>query len=130
MSSGTYPHRYPIGVRTLPDLALLALRNAAFGLPLTSREARLIVDKWSTGVDEFKDWENWNLWRDGLADGEYPYRPGHTRDDEHWTRIEDMALILEYCWSPLKNPAGVRFVDCEIVADPSRWDGAYLSSLN
>jgi hypothetical protein len=43
------------------------------------------------------------------------------RDEDHWTRIEDMAMVLEYCWSPLRNPAGVPFVDCDLVADPSRW---------
>lgn len=108
------------------DLALLALRSAAYGLPLTSREARLIQQKWGQGVDEFLPWEYWDFWKPGMPDGQVPMRPDHTRDEDHWTRIEDMALVLEYCWSPLKNPASVAFVDCSIVADPSLWDDSAL----
>ncbi len=37
------------------------------------------------------------------------------------TQHEDIAFLLECCWSPFKNPAGVEFVDCDIVADPKRW---------
>lgn len=103
------------------DVALLALRSAAFGYPLTSREARLIQDKWGLGADEFSGWEYWNLWDPGFADGQLPIRPGHSDGDVHWARIEDMAMLLEYCWSPLRNPAGVQFVDCGIVADPAQW---------
>ena len=104
------------------DIALLALRSAAFGLPLTSREARLIHEKWDRGVTEFAAWPNWNIWAPGVAQGRVDYRPGHVANDEHWTRIEDMALVLEYCWSPFRNPAGVEWIDCELVADPTRWD--------
>ena len=77
-------------------------------------------------MDEFSDWEHWDLWQADLADGQYPTKPGHVAGDEHWTRIEDMALILEYCWSPLRNPAGAPLVDCDLVADPSSWDETYL----
>lgn len=108
------------------DLALLALRASAFGLPLTSREARLIHAKWDRGVTEFAAWENWDLWDPAVPEGPVAYRPGHTAGDEHWTRIEDMILPLEACWSPFRNPAGVEWIDCELVADPSRWDEAAL----
>jgi len=103
------------------DLAQLALRAAAFGLPLTSREARLIQQHWRRGVDEHAAWAHWNLWDAGHPNGQYPHHPGDSRDEDRWTRIEDMALVLEYCWSPLRNPAGVTFVDCDVVADPARW---------
>ena len=110
------------------DVALLSLRAAAFGLPLTSRESKLIQQKWGQGVDEFLPWEYWDFWKPGIPDGPLPMRPGHTRDDDHWTRIEDMAMVLEYCWSPLRNPASVPFVDCALVADPSRWDDSALDT--
>jgi hypothetical protein len=32
-----------------------------------------------------------------------------------------MAFFLEYCYSPFKDPAGAPFIDCDVVADPSRW---------
>ena len=112
------------------DLALLALRSAAFGLPLTSKEARMIVDKWGMGVDEFKGWANYNLWDAAIAEGQQSHRPGHTKgsgeDRIDWTRIEDMALPLEYCWSKFKNPAGVKFIDCDIVMDPTQWDATVI----
>ncbi len=103
------------------DLALLALRSAAFGLPLTSREARLIHQQWIAGVDEFSKWEYWNLWDPAFEDGQLPIHPSDERDDQRWARIEDITLLLEYCWSPLRNPAGVKFIDCDIVADPAQW---------
>jgi len=108
------------------DIALLAIRSATFGLPLTSREARMIHEKWGQAVDEFKDWEYWDLWDEALEDSKYPTRPGHRSGEEDWTRIEDMVLLLEYCWSPFKNPAGVEFIDCDIVSDPSSWDASYI----
>jgi hypothetical protein len=103
------------------DLAQLALRAAAFGLPLTSREARLIHQSWGQGVDEYSTWEHWNLWDANHPDGQYPHHPDDGRDTQRWASIEDMALALEYCWSPLRNPAGVDLIDCDVVADPARW---------
>jgi hypothetical protein len=103
------------------DIVQLAIRAAAYGYPLTSEEARLIQTYWSTGVDEYSPWEYWNLWAPEHADGQIPYRPGDWRDEERWPGIEDMVLPLEYCWSPLKNPAGAQFINCDIVADPSQW---------
>ncbi len=39
----------------------------------------------------------------------------------HTVAIEEIALVLEYCFSPFRNPAGAPLVDCDIVADPTRW---------
>ncbi len=86
----------------------------------------MIVDKWGMGVDEFKGWANYNLWDAAIAEGQQSYRPGHTSGSGEeridWTRIEDMALPLEYCWSKFQNPAGAKFIDCEIVRDMTQWD--------
>jgi hypothetical protein len=32
-----------------------------------------------------------------------------------------MAILLEYCYSPLVNPAGAPLVDCEIIRDVTKW---------
>lgn len=103
------------------DIALLCLRSAAYGLPLTSREARLIQEKWGMGAERHAAWAYWNLWDPVHEDGELPHRPYHRDGDINWARIQDMALLLEYCWSPLRNPAGARFVDCDLISDPARW---------
>lgn len=36
-------------------------------------------------------------------------------------RLQEMPYIFEDCHSPLKAPNGVKFIDCDIVRDPSRW---------
>ena len=109
------------------DVALLALRVAAFGLPLTSQEARLIHQSWGRAVDEYKDWENYDLWAEHIPQGQVAFRPYNRSEEDHWASIEDMALVMEYCWSPFRNPAGVEWVDCELVRDPSRWDASVLN---
>lgn len=115
------------------DLALLALRSAAFGYPLTSHEARLIQEKYLLGVEEFKNWPNYDLWDEAIPQGRQSYRPGHVKyeNDERidWMRIEDMALVMEYCWSPFKNTAGRNFIDCDIVRDPQQWDASYIEDV-
>jgi hypothetical protein len=107
------------------DLALVALRAAAWGLPLTSREARLIQEHWGRAVDEVTGWAYWDPWAAELPDGELPLRPPDGKEEGgvavRWASPEDLALLLEYCWSPLKNPAGVVPIDCAVVADPARW---------
>ncbi|MBN2496135.1 MAG: hypothetical protein JXR96_16195 [Deltaproteobacteria bacterium] len=108
------------------DVALLALRAAAFGLPLTSQEARLIHTSWGRAIDAYKDWESYDLWGEAIPQGQVAYRPGDRSEDDHWASIEDMTLVMEYCWSPFRNPAGVEWVDCELVRDPSRWDDSGL----
>jgi len=103
------------------DIVQLAIRAAAYGYPLTSREARIIHEKWGMGVDEYSAWEYWDLWSPDHADGRLPIRPWNGNNGDRWAHIEDMVLPLEYCFSPLKNPAGAQFVDCDIIADPAQW---------
>ncbi len=104
------------------DISLLLLKGASVGMPLTSAEARKIHELHGRAVDVYMDFSNWDLWDDSVPDGAYDFRrgfhPGHIPDA---IRIEDIAFILEYCWSPFKNPAGVMFVDCDVVKDPSLW---------
>lgn len=115
------------------DLATSLMQAAAVGHPTSWDEARLIQRVVGQAIDEMVDWPYWDPWGAGIADGRHPYRPPHRdrgdpadeSDDRFWTRPEDMATILEVCWSPLRNPAAVPFVDCELVADPSRWDPAW-----
>jgi hypothetical protein len=52
------------------------------------------------------------------------YRPPSCKGDagavECWFQVEDLAQIFETCWSPFVNPSGKKWVDCEIVRDPSQ----------
>ena len=77
-------------------------------------------------VDEMADWPYWDPWADTVPDGELGgYRPPSCRGDgdatECWWRVEDLGQVFEACWSPFVNPASARWVDCEVVRDPSRW---------
>ncbi len=100
------------------DLAVYALQSAIVGLPLTAREARLVEQYYSSTVDSFSTWQYWDLWDESIPDGEYAYEPP---TDANVVSAENVAFFLNYCWSPLKNPAGEKFVDCDIVLDPTQW---------
>ena len=102
--------------------AVWLMRGAVVGLPLTSEEARIVMRFHEQSVDGYATFPNWNLWDPSVPDGTYSFRdgfhPGYTPDA---IQIEDLATLLEYCWSPFKNPAGVRFVDCDVVNDVTKW---------
>lgn len=104
------------------DISLLLLMGATLGMPLTSEEAREIHHFHRRAAELYEAFPNWDLWDESVADGTYGFRSGfHPAHTPEAIRIEDIAFILEYCWSPFKNPAGVDFVDCDIVRDPERW---------
>jgi hypothetical protein len=104
------------------DLSLYLLQGAAVGMPLTSEEAREIQKFLDRAVEVYAEFPNWDLWDPSVPDGAYDFRSGfqpERRPDA--TRVEELTMLLEYCWSPFKNPAGAEFVDCDVVRDPARW---------
>lgn len=104
------------------DLSLYLLQGAAIGMPLTSEEARQIHAYLDRAVEIYADFPNWDLWDPSVPDGVYDFRSGfqpERRPDA--TRVEELTMLLEYCWSPFRNPAGAEFVDCDVVRDPARW---------
>lgn len=100
------------------DISALLVQAASMGLPLTADEARLVQQHWSYSAEHFSAWTYWDLWDASIPDGEYVVRP--TNPDEG-VELEMFAILFEYCNSPFKNPAGVQFVDCDILAEPSNW---------
>jgi hypothetical protein len=116
-----YP--YPYWMRRF---ALFLMKSHSVGFPLTSEEARMIHLYYSLAVDKLEDWPYWDLWADSIADGTTgSYRPpncdGADETMECWWSIANLAQIIENCWSPLVNPAGVEFINCDIVKDQSLW---------
>jgi len=107
------------------DVAEFLLQSASVGLPLTSLEARLVQKHWLKAVEAYEAFPRWDLWDPSVPDGEYPagggFRPDRPADA---VGVEAIALFLEYCFSPFRNPAGVSPVDCDVVRDPSRWGQA------
>ena len=102
------------------DLAPVFLAGAATGLPLTSQEVRLIWKQYTESATYYAQWPNWDLWDSSVADGPQAWKPTEGENGQY-IRPEDMAAVMEYCFSPYRNKAGVVPVDCDIVADPSRW---------
>lgn len=109
-------------------------QSATVGLPLTNEEVRLIQTVWGRSIDKYSVWDKWDMWDESVPDGNYPYhgtgsyRPKTTEftNDQGKTEqleipIEDIALLLQYCSSPLINPAGAPPVDCEIIRDVTKW---------
>jgi hypothetical protein len=97
------------------DLAVYLVQASAAGLPLTSREARLVHQYFGQAADEMAAWDKWNLWDPAIADGTYDYRPPAV------VSAEDMGFFLEACWSPFRATGGAAFIDCDVVRDPARW---------
>jgi len=104
-----------------PDMASYLLASASSGLPLPAAAARIVQEQYSAAVDHYQDWPYWDLWHDSVPDDTYEYKPSRDAAEKKHVRPEEMTYLIEYCYSPWKNPAGVELVDCEIVLDPSRW---------
>ncbi len=100
------------------DMAVLLVQAASMGLPLTAAEARHVQSYFSTAADEYRAWPNWDPWAETVPDGVFALRPSRTYQG---IEVEAFAILMEYCNSPFKNPAGAAFVDCEVLASPENW---------
>ena len=113
----------PRYVEWYPDMSALLVIAAANGLPLTGREAQLVIQHFSEAAAYFSDFPYWNLWDPSIPDGEYPYLPDRFVYDgdgnvvDYFVRIPEITQLYEYCYSPLKDPAGARFVDCDALLE-------------
>lgn len=104
------------------DISLMLLKSASLGMPLTSDEVRQVHQYHDGAVEAYASFPNWDLWDPSVPDGAYSFRDGfQPKRIPEAVEIEAVAFLLEYCWSPFRNPAGRPIVDCEVVRDPSRW---------
>lgn len=99
------------------DIAVVLVTMATVGLPLTGDEARFVQEQYGLSVDHYSEFELWDPWAEGIEDGTFDYMPQRGVA----VRPTEIAHILEYCYSPLRNPASAEFVDCDVVADRARW---------
>ena len=100
-----------------PDVAAFLVAAAAAGLPLTHEEARLVRDQYTLSADHYAQFPSWDPWAAGLPDGPFDYKPPRGTA----VRPTELMHLLEYCYSPLRNPAGAPLVDCEALADIASW---------
>lgn len=104
------------------DIATLMVEAACLGFPLTAEEARQVHQYFGAAFMQFEAFPNWDLWSASVPDGTYDFREGfHPKHVPEAIRVEEIALMMEYCGSPFRNPAGAQFVDCAKVADKAGW---------
>jgi len=114
-------------------LALLLVEAAAVGLPLTSREVRLVQRAWTLAAEDLEAFPNWDLWDPSVPDGTYDgwtnwdwWPPDRPLDEINRTSfrpvvrneavpVQWFAMPYLYCASPFRNPAGESFVDCDLL---------------
>ncbi len=99
------------------DMARLLLMAASVGVPLTSEEAAEVRGFYRRTIAAYREFPRWDLWDPSVPDGTYSFRDGgmYPRHEPAFIRVEDLAFVLEYCWSPFRNPAGAPVADCEAV---------------
>jgi hypothetical protein len=106
------------------DMAVLLVKAASMGLPLTATEARHVQAHFAQAAVEFAAWPRWDLWDAAVPDGEYASNDGfRPRGSHEAVSVDAFPLLLEACASPFLNPDGAAFVDCAVVADLARWGG-------
>ncbi|MCB9506710.1 MAG: hypothetical protein H6698_09720 [Myxococcales bacterium] len=100
------------------DTAAFLLAAAAAGLPLTGEEAQLVQAQYTASAEHYREFPLWDLWDASVADGTYAYVPNR---GESAVRETEVTYLLEYCYSPFRNPAGAPVADCDVVRSRDRW---------
>ena len=113
------------------DTAAQLMFAATHGYQLTADEAKYIMDWYGQSSDWYRQWQHWDPWAsmtDGESFSDYKAPRDEDIDDgeggtiqKSYVRLVEMPYIFEYCLSDIKHSAGVEFIDCDIVADPSQW---------
>lgn len=103
-----------------PEVAQLLVLSAAYGLPLTGGEARLIQSLWLESTSFYEDSVCWDPWDSSIPEGTVcevmPRRYAQTGDGEAsraHIRIEEMLSPFEYCASPYRSTSGAMFINCD-----------------
>ena len=99
------------------DVAVYLLTAAAAGMPLTGREAHFVQEHYSLSAEHYGEFEYWDPWADGVAEGEFSYMPNRGTA----VRPTELAYLLEYCFSPFRSLEGAQFVDCDVIGDREAW---------
>lgn len=99
------------------DAAAFLLAAGAAGLPLTHEEARLVQRQYLHTAEHYRAFPYWDPWDESVPDGEFGYKPNRGTA----VRPTEISYLLEYCYSPLRNPDSAPLVDCAVVADRERW---------
>jgi len=106
----------------IPDAASYLLAAATAGLPLTSYEARLVMDEYTKAMDLYSTWEYWDPWASSVPNGGVPLTPSRWQSPtEPVIDWQEILYPFEYCYSPFRNVTTAPLLDCAVVADPLQW---------
>lgn len=103
-----------------PEMAQLLVLAAAYGVPLTGAEARLVQTRYLEAFEFYEETVCWDPWDSSVPEGTrcsvMPDR--YARDSrgnvaKAHVRIEEMLSPFEYCASPFRATTGASFIDCE-----------------
>jgi hypothetical protein len=107
----------------------LLVLAAAYGMPLTGDEARLIQDEYLAAADYYRETVTWDPWDAFAPEGEsFPLLPARDETDAEgnilrsYVRPTEILNPFEYCASPLRATDGSRFIDCERLLEPENWE--------
>ena len=103
------------------DAATFLVAAASTGFPLTSDEARMVVTEFSDAAEYYAAWPYWDPWAPSVPPGAVPIAPDSTAPTGAVPTWDAMPALVEYCYSPLRNPATAPMIDCDIVRDPAQW---------
>ncbi len=113
------------------DMSGWLLSAATYGYPLDAEEARHIMQWYGDSSDWYRQWEHWDPWATLPEDTDYSdYKAPRVEQVDNgqggvtnisYVRLVEMPYIFEYCLSSVRDKQGVQFIDCDIVADPSKW---------
>jgi formylglycine-generating enzyme required for sulfatase activity len=104
------------------DLAAFLLAAGTGGLPLTSQEARLVMEQYLAGAAYYETWGYWDPWASSVPDGDFPSMPESGGGSTPIVvGFHEMTYPLEYCYSPLRNETSAPLFDCTRILDPSQW---------
>ncbi len=102
------------------DIALNWLQAASVGYCLKNDEVRTIHHYALRTVEEYGQWENWDLWDDSVPQNEplavFPPTSKTVEDGRrfYWFQPYALGLFMEYCWGIYRNPDSAEIIDCEI----------------
>lgn len=92
------------------DAALFLVQAASCGLPLTYDEARMVQACFRQALLDMRKWRYWKFWSDSVDESSFPLKP-----EGQLIGPDEIAYLIEYCFSPFKNPDGAAFINKEIV---------------
>jgi hypothetical protein len=102
------------------DIAINYLQAASAGYYLTYDEIREIHKYALRAIEQYSQWENWDLWAETIPEGEelkvippaYETLPDESR--EYWFQTYAVSMFMEYCWGLYRNPDSPEVIDCDI----------------